>query len=736
MKKQITLCIVMLILSVLFIPPASAGDGWSKGGLYTEKAISQRNLSEQYYVFILDEGFNKFRASVYSVPTGEKLFRFYIDDISNVRKSVTSASGSLLCVMNDKGNLAVYDYLDGKILNEFPGVSNGDGAKVDFAISDNNKKIILLDKEQMLIKVWDIASGDELQSFYLDKNPANVELLSLSPKGDLFYFLSGGNLEIWSVDNEEFVKTIPFDYNLKYNTSIYCDTDCSNLIFINDKNNIKILNIETEGIISEFSIEKHLPNRVVVSPNGKFLISIENGTQSYIWDVENDSLINRLTVEKINVGQDPLPLYISNNGEFISLLQYVGAYCGKYAEMPIIAPMLVLYDRIEDKQLVSIPDGFVGTETPEILLSPDGSRLLARGDKEGEYYQKIYIWDTENEDVLYRLEDMPEILSFTPNGNQLLYSVENKLMFFDLESQSVTDSIVTNLGKIFSIEFSPSNELLIFRDAVQTAIYEFDSRKIVSSFSGTIYGFTRDEDYGYIYNSDFEFSFIQISTGDVVKTKSFSHEAGVELLDVSEFGEYYLAGNLKNFVVINVESGDTIYSLELGWAELRIADFTIDHKHIYIHEVDNPIEQNVDNYGINLETGEKCDLPDGNLFFSSDREHYAFADCPGVYGYRAFCGGFVSVEGDGGIISDNKLSVFPNPVSDEAEVVFELDRPGVVEINLVNNLGINERTLLRSNFTEGRHRINFSAGGMASGMYYIVLKSNGKVISLPLVILN
>ncbi len=85
----------------------------------------------------------------------------------------------------------------------------------------------------------------------------------------------------------------------------------------------------------------------------------------------------------------------------------------------------------------------------------------------------------------------------------------------------------------------------------------------------------------------------------------------------------------------------------------------------------------------------------------------------------------------------NCLNVFPNPLSDFAQLSYYLENESYVSISIFNALGTEVLTLANNELkSEGNHLIQFSAKDFPNGVYYINLKSDSKILTTRFVVLK
>jgi hypothetical protein len=81
---------------------------------------------------------------------------------------------------------------------------------------------------------------------------------------------------------------------------------------------------------------------------------------------------------------------------------------------------------------------------------------------------------------------------------------------------------------------------------------------------------------------------------------------------------------------------------------------------------------------------------------------------------------------------------YPNPFNPETIIVYNLDKPGFVEIELFNTLGQKVTVLLNEQQPAGSHKLKFNAGRykLASGTYFYSLKVNNNILVKKMVLIK
>ncbi|KAA0248208.1 MAG: T9SS C-terminal target domain-containing protein, partial [Chlorobiota bacterium] len=68
---------------------------------------------------------------------------------------------------------------------------------------------------------------------------------------------------------------------------------------------------------------------------------------------------------------------------------------------------------------------------------------------------------------------------------------------------------------------------------------------------------------------------------------------------------------------------------------------------------------------------------------------------------------------------------YPNPFNPVTTILFDLLNPGFTTGIVYDILGNEVETLLKSEVEAGRHRLEFNAGALPSGIYFFRLNSGG-----------
>jgi len=83
--------------------------------------------------------------------------------------------------------------------------------------------------------------------------------------------------------------------------------------------------------------------------------------------------------------------------------------------------------------------------------------------------------------------------------------------------------------------------------------------------------------------------------------------------------------------------------------------------------------------------------------------------------------------------SNNNLKVkgnFPNPVQEKTKFVFTIKESMKVEVKVYDLLGNKVKNVIKDEFDQGKHKVDYNAGNLKPGIYFYSLKAgNSKIIN-------
>jgi len=98
--------------------------------------------------------------------------------------------------------------------------------------------------------------------------------------------------------------------------------------------------------------------------------------------------------------------------------------------------------------------------------------------------------------------------------------------------------------------------------------------------------------------------------------------------------------------------------------------------------------------------------------------------------YKTTNGGVTSVDEDNQIIKSFTLyQNYPNPFNPNTTISYFIPEESFVKLQVFNSLGQIVKVLVNGNYKSGEYKINFSADGLSSGVYYYQLTSENNTIT-------
>ncbi len=86
--------------------------------------------------------------------------------------------------------------------------------------------------------------------------------------------------------------------------------------------------------------------------------------------------------------------------------------------------------------------------------------------------------------------------------------------------------------------------------------------------------------------------------------------------------------------------------------------------------------------------------------------------------------------------TDFKFTIFPNPITDQSYIQFELEQNEHLSLDLLNQEGKLVRHLLSGTQSQGQHKVLFAGHGLPNGVYFCRLKIKGFEITEQVVVLR
>ena len=188
-----------------------------------------------------------------------------------------------------------------------------------------------------------------------------------------------------------------------------------------------------------------------------------------------------------------------------------------------------------------------------------------------------------------------------------------------------------------------------------------------------------------------------------------------------------LMGSRHHRFVLEEEADDPItisfYPYETGSWEVNLIGY---------REYDNPAVWNLNSGEITVENPADYNwfvlVPTCILTWGSNHE----------YVYSATSGS-VNITAAGEISQPEAFTLYgnyPNPFNPSTTITFDIYEKNPVKLSIYNSMGQEVSTLFNRIASQGKYSLNFRAKGISSGLYIIILESNGKIESRKMLLLK
>ncbi|MFH1052177.1 MAG: T9SS type A sorting domain-containing protein [bacterium] len=739
MKKLIFL-LVVLINSTLLSQVNKADLIWEKGGIIPSEIISHFSIDDIYLdsliVFSKQDYF-----FIYNIKSGYIIYEIENNNDFKLSNYIFSLNNNLIALIDSMKVVSIINYQTGEKITEFDYKYN--------IHSFNEDGSIFIQMNNDVIELYSTSTGKMLKrdSIQIKNN------IKLSQNGKIFSSIHKDSVEFWSIDSLKLFKKYQLEGNNFDNFILSTNGDLFSYTDTSDK--IHLLEVKSGNYLNWFSQIDIEEQKYCLSKNLAYLATLEMFVGGYYVNVYSDSNTQKykcdIDYDNISFLPQPSIFYLSNDGS-IAVFDRCFLYgCSSKIEMPTFAGEILVFNIQKNSTLFSFPDLTAGISL-EVLFSVDGKKIMVHGASGINYFFDSFTGKLTN--TMTNITNSKRIKSmlFTPDNNLLINNID-VLYFYNIERRFVEDSIITNSNFIRNISFSPSGDKIAFKDTISVYIYDLSNKKLINIFTpdstnisfrySSIFRFSNDGDFLTIFNQNKKYFKYNISTGQEILNQSLNYQ-GSYIEDVSKYGDYILLYNNDTVSLFDVNKEEIVYQKELVHIyEYRSARFlnSNSHKLILINETNNPLDYDESNYVINLETGERCDLPSSEgdyIYPSPDGEHFAYYSCPGRYGYGRLCEGFITNNEENKHAAINfNLILIPNPVYDITKINFYNEYGREIQIQIFNTLGVGQLNLAVNEFFDsGQHNIQLSTKGLPSGMYFCVLRAGANVQTSKFVVMK
>ncbi len=747
--KTLKAALCLLFFCLLVNRAFSHNDGWERWGYLDYKIENNSAFINDSLLLIISApvSYNLGNlAEIYNINTKTSFLshRWKFNDLKNVFFS--SLSNQIAFFTNGK-KIDIYDYFSGIHLRTlylpddyYKGSPCGNYI-INFDSQMNKLFKFCLYSRQL--RIWSLESGDKLLDITLDTNGNLINAFFNKHVPDILYLIYHDSVQTYNSVTGELLSgcSIQLKNEINYKLSF----DNNSLIYLDSNNNIESVNLIT-GVVNYKLINQNnfdIINFCETNDGRKLIVAYDSSyfnSNLIIYDTHNLAQLKSLALNSINLqirnGIDPL-INVSNDLNDITLKLTREAICYTFHEYtPIyIVERLNLADNLFEEYL---PQGNIGDVIQSMQFSPDGKKLLFCGDD-----NNAVIWEPEQEKLDYSFPYKPGIHCFTFSGDELLFFNNDSIYVFDVVTAKYVDSsyIRINPDTVFNLENNTrlllrQNDIAYFFDLANGKID--DSIRIDALFSITPKNYSLHIVDGHtlcVVSDRFEIVYIDLNTKLLTNkvTMEEPFDKGQIFDDISPDGTHLLSSYNDTYYIWDIKNLSLSYTKKLGIVYQRQVKFLNNNTHLLVWEFQDPITDSYQTYGLNIENDNICYLGERNPpLISPDGQHYADWICPADYYYFTFCNDLILTAEDKNQNSIPADEIYPG----EYFINLQINKAGPAELMIFNYTGkmlISEKLL---SLQAGINKIDLNKYGLATGLYLVCLKTQKKIITRKLLILN
>ncbi len=239
-------------------------------------------------------------AGVWDAETGKAL-RFFRGQRDQVEGAVNAGFA-----LSPDGKYVATSYFDGTVMlwdltrHAEPPILDAHGHLWSVAFSADDKAVLTASDDDRTARLWDAASGQELQPHFPGPQGSTVNSAAFSPDGK--YVLTGngrpdGQAHIWDIHTGAEVQVFPVH---KLVIQAVYSPDGKRVLTGSFDKTARLWDAATGKLLQTFTGHSGSVNGVAYSPDGKTVLTSGADSTARLWDVQTGAEIRRFTVPTDN----------------------------------------------------------------------------------------------------------------------------------------------------------------------------------------------------------------------------------------------------------------------------------------------------------------------------------------------------------------------------------------------------------------------------------------------------
>lgn len=497
-------------------------------------------------------------AVLIDAESGEHVVTFFGHTVT-VKSAVYSSDGKMVLSCAEDFTTRLWDAEMGKLLRVVPYISSARSTAVAFS-NDNTNFAVGYDSGE--VKIWDIATGNELLTF--NDSSTDINSLCFSPDGK--YLVAGSQtVLVWDLDTGEFDREIwPETSGV---SCVYFSPDGS-VLFSGSKGYYgRLWDFNSDELLHQIYYHGDITSGSFSPDGAKIVVGGTRTLGAELWDVESGEKIKTFSIEHNDIYSVD---YSPDGSQVVTGLQKGG---------------VVVWDVESGESVNQFLSIFRDVNT--VSFSPDDTTVLTGGDD-----TIARLWNANTAVVIREfVGHFGEIndASFSPDGSQFVTgSSDDTAKLWDIVTGTEVRTFTGHTGDVVSVSFSPDGSLIYTASADMTVI-EWD-----------------------------------VNTGNISRTFN-GHVGEITDMSLSPDGTMMVTGSSDATAkILDLSSGDVVQTVSPGMGPVFSVDFSPDGKTILTGSQHVPVkswdvitgEHLVSYFGVNATTGSIKYSPDGSKVYA------------------------------------------------------------------------------------------------------------------------